>query len=82
MIRRRAPKQTPLAREHKALAEKGEKFRDTLQLIIDDGLVERETLESQWRDYVEFSRFHMNWEEEQVFPLAERILLDDDWDGN
>lgn len=73
------PEADVLAREHKALAEKGEKFRDTLQIIIDDGLVERETLESQWRDYVEFSRFHMNWEEEQVFPLAERILLDDDW---
>lgn len=68
-----------LRKEHKALAEKGEKLRDTLRVVIDDGLVERETLESQGRDYVEFLRFHMKREEEQVFPLAERTLLDDDW---
>ena len=73
------PEADALTREHKALAEKGEKFRDTLRVVIDDGLVERETLESRGRDYVEFSRFHMKREEEQVFPLAARTLLDDDW---
>ena len=68
-----------LLEEHKALAEKGAKFLDTLQHVADGAMIRREVLEAQGRDYVAFLRFHHDREEGEVFSLAERLLSDDDW---
>ncbi len=42
-------------------------------------MVPRETLESQGRDYIAFLRGHMDKEEERVFPLASKVLREEDW---
>jgi len=70
-----------LEREHEALATKGTAFRDTLRKVVDGALVERGDLESAGRDYAEFLRYHMQKEDEHVFPVAERVLEPADWDA-
>lgn len=39
----------------------------------------RDTFENDARRYVEFYLAHMEYEEREVLPLAERVLTDDDW---
>lgn len=68
-----------LEREHKGLAEKGDRLLDTLRHVVDGSLVMRADLEVQGRDYIEFLRSHMVIEDREAFPLAEKMLLDEDW---
>lgn len=70
-----------ILREHAGLAEKGSAFLDVLQYVIDGGMVRREELEQRGRDYIDFLRTHMEKEDERVFPLAERVLDEADWDA-
>ena len=68
-----------LENEHKGLADKGEQFLNSLESVVDGALTRRDTLEAQGRDYVAFLRFHMDREEGEVFPLAEKLLSKADW---
>ncbi|MEE9598540.1 MAG: hemerythrin domain-containing protein [Acidiferrobacterales bacterium] len=68
-----------LMEEHKALAEKGVQFFESLQTIVSESMVPRETLESQGRGYIAFLRSHMKKEEDQAFPLASKVLREEDW---
>lgn len=68
-----------LEKEHKGLADKGEQFLNSLKSVVDGALTRRDTLEAQGRDYVAFLRFHMDREEGEVFPLAEKLLSQADW---
>ena len=68
-----------LLREHVALAEKGNVFRDMLIGVVDGALVERDTLVALGRDYVEFLRYHASLEDETVFLEAQKLLDDADW---
>ena len=68
-----------LLREHAALAEKGNVFRDMLIGVVDGALVEREALVATGRDYAEFLGYHVRLEDETVFLEAERLLEDADW---
>jgi hemerythrin-like domain-containing protein len=44
-------------------------------------MVLREALESKGRDYVAFLRNHMQMEDEEFFPLAEKTLTKEDWNA-
>ncbi len=68
-----------LGREHHGLAEKGIRFRDALERVVDGALVLRAELDEFGRDYAQFLRYHMDKEEGQAFPMAERMLSDEDW---
>ena len=68
-----------LLREHAALAEKGNIFRDMLIGVVDGALVERDTLVATGRDYAEFLSYHARLEDETVFLEAEKLLDDADW---
>lgn len=68
-----------LAKEHRALAEKGSAFLDVLSHVVDGAMVKREELAAQGRDYVEFLRGHMAFEDEEAFPIAEGKLEHEDW---
>jgi len=54
-----------LMEEHKALAEKGVQFFESLQTVVSESMLPRETLESQGRGYIAFLRSHMDKEEDQ-----------------
>ncbi len=68
-----------LRREHGALAEKGNAFRDMLIGVVDGALIEREVLVDTGRDYVAFLRHHAALEDETVFVEAVNLLDDGDW---
>ena len=68
-----------LLREHVALAEKGNVFRDMLIGVVDGALVERDTLVATGRDYAEFLSYHAHLEDETVFVEAVEMLDDEDW---
>ena len=63
-----------LLREHVALAEKGNVFRDMLIGVVDGALVEREALVAVGRDYAEFLGYHARLEDETVFMEAAQCL--------
>jgi hemerythrin-like domain-containing protein len=68
-----------LIQKHKVLAESGKQFMDSLRTVLSEVLLEREAFEVQGRDYVRTLRRHIDVEESQVFPLAERVLNEEDW---
>ena len=68
-----------LLREHVALAEKGNVFRDMLIGVVDGALIEREALVATGRDYADFLSYHARLEDETVFVEAARLLDDADW---
>ena len=68
-----------LVEEHKALAGKGARFLECLYTVVSELMVSRETLESQGRDYIAFLRSHMDKEEDEIFPLAAKVLREKDW---
>ena len=68
-----------LMQKHKTLAESGKQFADSLRTVLSEVLVEREAFEVQGRDYVRTLRRHIDVEESQVFPLAARVLTEEDW---
>lgn len=68
-----------LEREHAALAEKGQRFLEMLRHVVDGALVERDVLEKTGRDYIAFLRSHMEVEDSDAFPRAEKKLTDEDW---
>lgn len=68
-----------IAREHEALGEKGRAFFEAASSVADGAMVLREALESKGRDYVAFLRAHMQEEDEEFFPLAEKTLTEEDW---
>ena len=43
-------------------------------------MVERDLLENSGRDYIAFLRSHMEAEDSDAFPRAERALSDKDWE--
>ena len=68
-----------LIEEHKALAAMGAQFFMSLQAVVNESIVSRETLVSEGRAYIAFQSSHMNREEDQVFPLASKVLCEEDW---
>ena len=68
-----------LEREHGAFAEKGNRFLEMLRHVVDGALVERDVLEDTGRDFIGFLRSHMEIEDSDAFPRAERALTDADW---
>ena len=71
---------TQLEREHAGLAEKGNYFMEMLRHVVDGALVERNVLENTGRDYIAFLKNHMEIEDSDAFPRAERALRDEDWE--
>ena len=70
-----------LATEHRKTAERARWFRDTVDALLNDAEIARETVVNAARDFIEAERRHMAMEEEQFFPLAEARLTPEDWSG-
>ena len=68
-----------VTREHESLFEKGARFRDRLEHVVDGAMVRRDELEELGNDYVAFMRHHMALEDNEAFPLAARVLEPQDW---
>lgn len=74
----------PIARleqEHRVIAAAGEKVREGLEQILEDGVLPREALEMSLAMYVTFYRHHLNTEEVNIMPRARALLTPSDWDA-
>ena len=68
----------PIVREHRELAEKSEVFLEMVSRVADGEMVLREEIEARGREYVAFLRTHMQKEDDDIFPLAEKVLTEED----
>ncbi len=71
---------TQLKREHAGLAEKGQRFMEMLRHVVDGAMVERDVLENTGRNYIAFFRSHIEVEDSDAFPRANKALSDEDWE--
>ena len=65
--------------EHRLLAQKGGDFLHMLQTVVDGSMIERDVLVENGRAYADLLYNHMVYENEVVFPLADRGLSESDW---
>lgn len=72
----------PLARlrqEHRIIAHTGEQLRTMLQEAAADAMVSRSEVEVAAATYLVYYGNHMQREEEDIMPLARKVLTEADW---
>jgi hemerythrin-like domain-containing protein len=68
-----------LLREHLEVRLRVQRFRDHIQSIFLEDVLPRENLVNSARAFLDAERRHMKREEEIFFPVAEKLLAEDDW---
>lgn len=68
-----------LMRQHVVLRESGAKLVESLEGVIAGAMLARASIEAPGQTYIAYFRSHMNKEEEEIFPLALKLLSDQDW---
>lgn len=68
-----------LIEEHRKGEELSNRFAEALGNVALEAEIPRQRFEELAREFLEFSRAHMEKEEETLLPLAERVLGDEDW---
>ena len=72
----------PLARlqqEHRVIAQAGQKLLEQIEAILGGAFVPRTELEAALATYLVYYGNHIAAEEEEILPLARRLLSDEDW---
>lgn len=59
--------------EHRDIAELGTTLRNDIEAVISGTAVTRDKLHSDLQGYVILLRRHMRWEEEDLFPMADKL---------
>lgn len=65
--------------QHEGLTQLTRKFRQSIQNILQGGVMTREELETEGREYIALQRQHLNLEEHEAFPLLQQLLTEEDW---
>ena len=68
-----------MEREHTVLAASGARLFDSLQIVADGAMASRDDIVNACDDYIESLRAHMSYENETVFPYADRALDEATW---
>ncbi len=68
-----------LEAEHKRLATLTERFSSLLKGVRQETPTPRDWFDKTARDYIDFTRRHMELEERYFFPVAEKMLQAPDW---
>lgn len=68
-----------LMRQHVVLRESGTKLVENLEGVIAGAMLARASVEAPGQTYIAYFRSHMNKEEAEIFPLALKLLSDQDW---
>lgn len=63
--------------DHRAIAELGLALRNDIAAMMSGVEIRRDQVLSDTRDYVRNLRTHMDWEESDLFPRADRLAEDD-----
>lgn len=82
-LARHSPEQrktvTRLQQEHRVIAQAGDQLRDLLEKVAADAVVPRADIEAAAATYIVFYGSHIGREDEQVLPVAARLLTEADW---
>ena len=70
-----------LRRQHDRLPQLNQRFRQSLEAIVHEAVLPREEVETQGRELVSTLRQHLDLEDREAFPVAERYLEDADWEA-
>lgn len=68
-----------LLRQHPGLIQICKRFRQSLNDILHEEVLLRETVEADGRELLANLRAHMLLEDREAYPLAQRILAEADW---
>lgn len=68
-----------LMAEHRDVHARVHLFRGNIQAMFLDAIMARDRLVNAGKKFIEAERLHMQKEEELFFPVAERVLTQDDW---
>ena len=68
-----------LMQEHRAIATSGEALLNYLEDILEDAILERTTVEAAAALYLVYFRHHLASEENEVLPMAAKLLTPEDW---
>ncbi|OOZ37278.1 hemerythrin domain-containing protein [Solemya velesiana gill symbiont] len=68
-----------LQSQHEGLEQLTKQFRQSLENILQGGVMTREELEVQGREYIALQRQHLDLEESEVFPVVDRVMTEEDW---
>jgi hemerythrin-like domain-containing protein len=69
-----------LQHQHDGLVQLTRTFRNSLENILQGGVMPRDELEVQGREYVALQRQHLKLEEQEAFPLLDEAMTGDDWE--
>jgi len=73
------PLQDRVLREHEALLGLARRYRELLEGVIQGEVVPREEIEVRGRDFIALQRQHIDLEEQELFPLVEKNLTEEEW---
>ena len=82
LVRIRPDRELPMARlrqEHRVIEHAGETLRQLLEEAAADAMVSRAEIEVAAASYLVYYGNHIQTEEEDLIPLAERLLSAEDW---
>jgi hemerythrin-like domain-containing protein len=68
-----------LESQHKSLVMLTRKFRRSLEGVLQDGVMLREELEVQGREFIALQRQHIDLEDHDAFPLLDSVMTESDW---
>lgn len=68
-----------LHRQHGAIARSGKALQAQLDSVMTGVMLPRAHVEQSAREYIDYFRRHMQMEERALFPLAQRVLGNEDW---
>ncbi len=74
-----APAIERIRADHGKLAEHHQRVRVEIDQIYNDAMVPRQEIEQVLRQFIQFTREHMEEEEDVLYPLADRLLDEADW---
>ncbi len=69
-----------LMTQHHELAHLTRTFRNSLENIYQGGVMSRDELEVQGREFIALQRQHLALEEQEAFPMLDETLQTADWD--
>ena len=83
LVRQRNPEaidaRVDLEAEHKRLADLTNKFSSLVKAVLQENPTPRDWFDKTARDYIDFTRHHMEMEEKYFFPAAANALSEADW---
>lgn len=68
-----------LTLQHESLAQLNRRFKESLEGIVHEEVLQREEVEQQGRQLLATLREHMRLEDEEAFPIAAEVLTGADW---